>query len=283
MLAQLFVDILMMRFLVVVLTLLCAQPITSFAQMDPVYEPPQRPSSRTTQAVATARALFNSLLLVENPQAIGNTLSQMVRRSGKQCTAVTDFQVIYRQSTEQRIKLKCPGLPHYGLVISKGGALQVFGGDGMVGDFNVGNGIIHAATETPRAATAEDSTRKPNYGPNGNLPGLLQGDDPNHIPAWLVALIIVNGFIVLALLLSFFWFMRAKASPKRIAPEVQNERSSDEKDAMLIESEEVLPDIFKHPDGLFIARGKRGKRRLFGSMFFALLYRDYGWKFREID
>lgn len=278
---QLFVDAHLMRFLVFVLALLCALP-ASFAQVDPVYQPPQRPASRTNQAVSMTRALFNSLVLVENPQAIGNTLSEMLRRSGKPCTAVTDFQVVHRQSTEQRIKVKCPGLPHYGMVISKGGALQVFGGDGMVGDFNVGNGIIHAATDTPRAAIDEE-TRKPNYGPNGNLPGLLQGDDPDHIPAWLVTLIIVNGFIVLALLLSFFWFMRAKTSPQRIAPDLKNERSSDEKDAMVIESREVLPDIFQHPGGLFIARGKRGKRRLFGSLFFAILYRDYGWKLREVE
>lgn len=270
-----------MRLTIIFIALLSASA-ASHAQVDPVYKPADPRESPTSQAISMTRSLFTRLVTVESPVAIGNILSELLRRNGKPCVGVTDFQVIYRESSEQRLKIKCPGLPHYGMVIRQGGSVLLFGGDGMVGDFNAGNGVIHAASEAPRMASPAEQ-RRPNLGQSGNLPGLLQGDDPNHIPAWLVTLIIVNGFIVLALLLSFFWFMRAKTSPQRIAPEVKHERSSIEKDAMVIESREVLPDIFQHPDGLFIARGKRGKRRLFKSMFFAILYRDYGWKLREVE
>lgn len=267
--------------LVLSLIMLLGFSAAARAQVDPVYQPPAPATSRTQQAITMTRDLYQRLLLVESPGSIASTLAEILRRNSKPCLAVTDFQVIYRDSSEQRVKLKCPGLPLYGLAINQGGSTQVFGGDGMVGEFNAGSGVIHAVGGAPRAITPPDR-RKPDLGPNGNLPGLLQGDEPGSIPAWLVTLIIVNGFIVFALILSFFWFMRAKTTPQRERKERAPDRSSIEKDAMVIESKEILPDIFQHPDGLFLARGKRGKRRLFRSLFFAIVYRDYGWKIREV-
>lgn len=267
---------------VLLLLVLMLTSIPAWAQVDPVYQPPARPQSRTNQAITMTRDLYQRLILVENPESIAATLSEILRRNSRPCTAVTDFQVIYREGSEQRVKLKCPGLPLYGLAINQGGSTQVYGGDGMVGEFNAGNGVIHAVGGAPRPIATPDR-RKPDFGPNGNLPGLLQGDDASAIPAWLVTLIIVNGFIVFALILSFFWFMRAKTTPQRAKKERTPDRSTGEKDAMVIESKEILPDIFQHPDGLFIARGKRGKRRLFRSLFSAIVYRDYGWKFREVS
>lgn len=274
-------DLIILRFFTLLLALGgCIANV--HAQVDPVYKAPAPISSPTQRAISMTRDLYERLILVENPDSIASSLSELMRRDGKPCPTVTDFQVIFRQGAEQRLKIKCPGISHYGMTIRQGGSVQIFGGDGMVGEFNAGEGLIHAVKNADRPAL-DLKPKRPNLGPNGNLPGLLQGDDPNHIPAWLVTLIIVNGFIVGALILSFFWFMRAKTTPQRAEIPKDLELSSIEKDSMVIESREILPDIYQHPDGVFISRGKRGKRRLFRHLFFAIMYRDYGWKLREVS
>lgn len=262
----------------------CVAP--AMAQVDPVFTPPAQQSSPTSQSVAQSRLVYQQLLNVDDTAQVATNLTQILRRGGEVCSSVTDFQIIVRQNAEQRVKIKCPGKPNFGLIINQGGRVIVFGGDGMVGDFQPGDGIVHAITGTVRAP-AEQRERmgnRPNLGERGNLPGLLQGEDPNKIPTWLVFLVLINGFIVLALILSFAWFMRAKTQ-MRDKPEkqIKTGMSSEEKDRLVIDSREILPDVYHHPEGFFISRGKRGKRRLFGNLFFALIYREYGFKFREIQ
>ncbi|MEO0412141.1 MAG: hypothetical protein AAF221_09930 [Pseudomonadota bacterium] len=254
------------------------------AQVDPVFRPSQDTASPTTQSVSLSRTTYQQLLRVEDTASVAASLTQLMRRGGKICTSVTDFQVLYRQNNEQRVKIKCPGKPNFGLIINQGGRVLVFGGDGMVGDFNPGDGVIHAISGTvrPAADSKPRAAKRPDLGASGNLPGLLQGDDPNKIPTWLVFLIVINGFIVLALILSFIWFMRANTQGPKPEKPVKAGMSSAEKDKLIIDSREILPDVYHHPEGFFISRGKRGKRRLFGNLFFALIYREYGFKFREI-
>ncbi|MEM7569060.1 MAG: hypothetical protein AAF337_04630 [Pseudomonadota bacterium] len=270
------------------LSLLCASGAR--AQVDPVYTPPATQESPTAQSVTLSRSVYQQLLTVEDTAEVAANLTQLLRRAGEVCASVTDFQIIYRKDNEQRVKLKCPGKPNFGLIVNQGGRVLVFGGDGMVGDFEPGDGVVFAISGTVRAPLSvrqDERARKdrkgPDLGESGNLPGLLQGGDPNKIPTWLVFLVVINGFIVLALLLSFAWFMRAKTQvPERPEEPIKTGISSLEKDKLIIDSREILPDIYHHPEGFFISRGKRGKRRLFGNLFFALIYREYGFKFREI-
>lgn len=255
------------------------------AQVDPVFKPNEQQQNPTNQSITLTRDVYVDLALVRDPVSIATRLTQLLRRAGEVCAAVTDFQVVYRGGNEQRVKMKCPGKRHFGMIINQGGRVVVFGGDGMVGDFVPGDGVIHAISGAVRPETPVKTGLKkgPDLGESGNLPGLLQGGDPNQIPRWLIFVVTINAFIILALIFSFFWFMRVKTQPAE-PPKPQKEgMSSAEKDKLIIHSREILPDVYHHPDGFFIARGKRGKRRMFHNLFFAIVYRDYGFKFREIS
>ena len=58
--------------------------------------------------------------------------------------------------------------------------------------------------------------------------------------------------------------------------------TSEEKDAMVAESAELKPDFYIHPSGMFIVRGRRGKRRMFPNRLYAYLYWRWGLKFAQI-
>ena len=58
--------------------------------------------------------------------------------------------------------------------------------------------------------------------------------------------------------------------------------TSEEKDKMVAESVELKPDFYIHPTGLFIVRGKRGKRRLFPNRLYAYLYWRWGFKIAQL-
>ncbi len=104
---------------------------------------------------------------------------------------------------------------------------------------------------------------------------------------WLLSIIVFNILLVGCI----GWLIARHLKNTRVTNEAgmafgrdpQWGLSSDDKDYMLDESHELYPNIFSHPRGFFIARGKRGKRRLFRYAFTAMLYRDFGLKIAEID
>ncbi len=110
---------------------------------------------------------------------------------------------------------------------------------------------------------------------------------PGILSLWLLSIIAFNILLVGGI----GWFIARHLKSARVNSDAgmafgrdpQWGLSSDDKDYMLDESHELYPNIFSHPRGFFIARGKRGKRRLFRYAFTAMLYRDFGLKIAEID
>ncbi len=90
---------------------------------------------------------------------------------------------------------------------------------------------------------------------------------------------IANGLGLAVIALGGFVLWRSR---RRAAGPDDWGLSSDDKDVLIEESREVYPDIYQHPQGFFISRGGRGRRRIFKSTLGAMLYRDYGLKVGEI-
>jgi hypothetical protein len=92
-------------------------------------------------------------------------------------------------------------------------------------------------------------------------------------------LLVINGAAVGLLTLGVWGYLRSRRSIKARDWGL----SSDDKDLLLDESREIYPGIFLHPQGFFLSRGRRGKRRLFRGALTAILYRDFGVKIGEIQ
>jgi hypothetical protein len=70
---------------------------------------------------------------------------------------------------------------------------------------------------------------------------------------------------------------RTVGGPNRVLP-----LSSGDKDRLIAEATALHEDLFRHPSGVLIVRGRRGKRRLFPNRLYAELYRRFGIKIAQI-
>lgn len=223
--------------------------------------------------------LFLLLTLDYKPDDIAGGLAMAIRRSGRSCERVSDYQVFTRTETMRTLKVKCPGQEVYGLTIWRNGNAVIYGGDGMLRALDPDDGPVVTIYGSPLPGGA--GTAKGRAPQITAAPTAVVTERPNT-PIWLVIAIAANVFLLSVIGIGVLLFWRAEgAKATRTAVHVSG-LTSDDKDRLTDESREVLPDIYHHPTGLFIARGRHGKRRLFRNLLFALAYRDWGLKLREI-
>ncbi len=256
------------------------------------------------------RLLYAHLLADADPSRSALIIEAGLQRAGKKCLQISAFQ-IYRYRTGSRtLKVKCPGMPLYVMTVGNSGGIQMSGGDGTIPELQNADGRIYSiygreikmptvAITAPLTSPVDPvSQTKPGSLPTPtsqaqpaepaapSAPAVAAPAEPlnvpaveakeNHFKAWML---ILNG-VGLAFLLFALW---AYLSGRRRRQDVLDwDISSDDKDALLDESREIYPNIFQHPQGFFISRGRRGKRRLFRGAFPAILYRDFGLKISEI-
>jgi hypothetical protein len=274
------------------------------------------PNMQTLPMMELGKLLYVNLLAETPPDRTGAIVEATLPRLGKLCSTVSAYQ-IYRYRTGARtLKVKCPGKPLFVLSVGHQGALQVSGGDGSIGELSSVDGRIYSlfgkridapkvpfvapaaidlsrigqkseklitaapkALETPAApATVPAPIEQPAIAqtppePSEAPPGAIKSPSDNR---WLW---IANGLGLTGLILGLLGYMRSR---RRAHARDDWGLSSDDKDALIDESREVYPDIFLHPQGFYIARGGRGKRRIFKSTIGGILYRDYGLKIGEI-
>ena len=222
---------------------------------------------------ATIR-LYNALRSGASDEEVENLVSAAAIELDMNCPRVKEYQV-YRASTRARtLKIKCVERPVYAVTIGPSGEGFVSGGDGTISQMRLEDGPIKAVlgvrvedyvASTKAAAPAEDSIVEP-------LP-LHRGRN------WLMGLVWTAGFVAALWLLGLFVRER-----RRLRRSLSRWRGLDTavKDQLVEESEEIYPNLYRHPEGVFIARGRRGKRRLFSSLVFAYLYSSRGFKLFEI-
>ena len=236
-----------------------------------------------------ARELFQLLLADDDADAATAVLSRLVARHVQGCSRVTDYQV-YRSGTGYRqLKIKCPEQPLFALSIDRNGVYQLQGGDGTVSPMAMSDGQIvtvfgvRAEEYMRQAARAgTDTDRLPETVAAAPLAPAANEPEEKSIMrrGWWLAIVAVNILLVGLFVWAALKFLRPG---REAAMSGWRNLTSVEKDFLLDEAAEVLPEIFRHPGGIYIARGRRGKRRLFKSLFFAYLYANFGWKLGEID
>lgn len=209
---------------------------------------------------------------------VGDLLRGAFEERGVECQALMDYQVLGNDTSGRTLKVKCSERPVLLVKLDADGGWQLTGGDGTIAPMRIADGRIvtlmgvdvneylaHSANaDTDPDAVVQDLPVKPDIEAGGAL-----------VP-WMALGV---SLLVLASLGYLFWL---EWSWRRAHGARWMHLSSDEKDRLIEESREVYPDIFQHPDGVFITRGSRGKRRLFHSMTAAYIYRSTGIKIAEL-
>lgn len=229
---------------------------------------------------AAAPDLFLLLTLDYRPDDIAGGLAAAIRRSGRSCERVSDYQVFTRTETMRTLKVKCPGQEIYGLTVWRNGQAIIYGGDGMLRALDTDDGPVVTLYGSP--LREGQGTAAPRGTPQIVAAPASQVVERPGTPLWLVIAIAANVLLLSLVGIGALLFWRAEGAKANLASGHLGTLTSDDKDRLTEESREVLPDIYHHPMGLFIARGRHGKRRLFRNLLFAMAYRDWGLKLREI-
>jgi hypothetical protein len=266
------------------------------------------PNLQRLPMVEMGKLLYTHLLAEVAPERTGTILEATMPRLGKPCSNINAFQVYRYRTGARTLKIKCPGKPLFVLSVNHLGTLQVSGGDGSIGELSNVDGRIYSLFGkridaptvpfvAPAAVDLSGAAPKPiiekpaplarpvaepviSVAEKSSGPPVPSEAPPGYeVKPKFNWLWIANGAGAFALLLGILGWRR---STKKSRLSDDWGLSSDDKDALIDESREVYPNIFHHPQGFYISRGGRGKRRIFKSTFGAILYRDYSIKLGEI-
>ncbi len=243
-----------------------------------------------------------------DPATAGPLLRDAVNSLGGTCINTQSYQVFRRTPDTDTLKVECANRPIYLLSIDEGGHMLLSGGNGQVQAMSRDDGEV-ILTGSSSSPSSSDAPAKPMFKlpgerdndaiPESAVPGAKKaaadpdgdpiangpsdGDavdetDPRGWTRW-----VFSGGLAAFGILAFLGYSQLKHHA-RFARGIQRvgTYTSEEKDRMLAESAELKPDFYIHPSGLFIVRGKRGKRRLFPNRFYAYLYWRYGLKVAQI-
>lgn len=215
----------------------------------------------------------------QSSDVVAPLLERAIAKSGHVCKPLRDYQILPGSGAVHTLKVKCAERPTYQMTLHPKTGFQVTGGDGSISPIDPREGPVTAvwgvraehflAAETSQRPAAAPVAKVAKKVVAATTAGPLPGNKDWENGLWPAALLT----LLLALPLLIWLNMRST--------QVVGFTSAD-KDQLMEESREVLPEIFQHPDGWFIVRGQRGKRRVFRTLLFAYLYRNYGLKLREV-
>lgn len=228
--------------------------------------------------------IFAAVSRGSEPAAIAVRLQSLVRIFRFRCTRLTDYQVFNQRTNIIDFKVKCSGDSLYGVTVASNGYVSVYGGNGIISSFNRNDGLILIFDN--EGAVSGDRSLTVGQAVGETVDRLELEEDINVIYVMGTFASILGFLLAFSLIWWRAWKFRQTRKPRERMKPMQKHRvgtSSSDKDAFLEESKQVAKNVFQHPEGFFIARGKRGKRRFFSGKIWALLYASRGWRLFEIS
>ena len=228
--------------------------------------------------------IYSGVVRSTESAAIALRLQAVIRIFRYRCTRLTDYQVYAQRTNIVDFKAKCSGDPIYGVTVASNGYVAVYGGNGIMSGFNRTDGLILSFAndgdlQGDSSLTVEEAV--------GTTVDRLELDDEVNA---ISAITILSGTLGFILVFSLVWwrawkFKQTRKPRERMKPMAKHRvgASTSDKDLFLDESTEISKNIYKHPAGFYISRGKRGKRRFFKGFFWAKLYAARGWRMFEIS
>lgn len=214
--------------------------------------------------------------------AIALKLRQVIEVFRYRCTRVTDYQVYSLRPNLTDLKVKCSGDPLYGVTVASNGFVTVYGGNGILAGLDRRDAIIYSFGS--EGELAQDSRLTVEQALDDTAVRLELGDQYNFLYLMGMFMLIAAMGILGILVWVRIWKKKTGRKPRERMKPMHKHRvslSSDQKNQLMEESEEVAKHVRKHPSGIFIATGKRGKRRLFASKFWAIAYARYSVRMFE--
>lgn len=217
------------------------------------------------------------------PASVAQKIADVIRVYRFRCTRVTDYQVFIARPNLIDIKAKCSGDPLYGVTVASNGYVAVYGGNGMVSALDRRDGLIYSFAADGQIES--DSRLTANEALDETVERLQLGDGYNFMYVLAMFAVALAILIVIAAVWYRMW-RKSKSKHKhrrKIKPMARHtvQATSAIKDQVLKESARVAANVYKHPSGIYIGRGKRGKRRFFHSAFWAAMYRSFGIRMFE--
>ncbi|WP_262693727.1 hypothetical protein [Kordiimonas aquimaris] len=219
------------------------------------------------------------------PEAtIAVRLQAVVRLFRYRCTRLTDYQVFAQRTNIIDLKVKCSGDTLYGVTVASNGYVTVYGGNGILSGLNRSDGLIYSFDN--EGELSGDSSLTVNQAFGETVDRLDLEDEVNV--ASIVGIVTITFAFILVFTIVWWraWKFKQTRKPRERMKPMHKHRvgaSSSLKDEYLEESKEVVKNVFKHPDGFYIGRGKSGKRRFFKSAMWAKTYAARGWRLFEIS
>lgn len=243
-----------------------------------------QPQPEESTAVRLGKQLFFSLNESGNVREIAGLLRDSINSLGGICPNVTHYQ-IYRQTISvTTLKVACNNRPLYLLSVDTDGGMLADGGDGQVEAMDPSDGTISAAPATGSGGTSSLGAAPGSAPTNGAITSApVAGNNANEAPQgwtrWLFALM-----ALLVALIAYIIYQRLTRAVSAAGAMQRLDRrySSEDKDRLIEESRQLGASMWRHPSGLYIVRGRQGKRRLFPSWMPAQIYRLWGIKIRQI-
>jgi hypothetical protein len=252
------------------------------------------PSSvgRPVEPVSKFGAQVYRALTEGDPKISGAFMRDAINSVGGICLNVTEFQRVGPKSKLLTHKVRCGKRPLYILTVDELGRMLIDGGDGRVpamgptdGEIFNGNGesISGDGPKKPGEGRRPGDDRIPVEDVKRAGPVAMGSVGPaerqNSWLPWIASfMMLVSLFAAFALFLRFNagsgMAPRHSGAPRRYPSEL--------KDEMIAESVEELPDMWLHGSGVYIVRGRHGKRRVFAHRWNAMLYYRWGYKILQL-
>lgn len=228
--------------------------------------------------------IYSGVTRAAPPPTVAIRLQEVVRLFRYRCTRLTDYQVFSRRTNIIDFKVKCSGDTLYGVTVASNGYVAVYGGNGILSGLNRSDALIYSFDN--EGDLAGDSSLTVNQAVSETVDRLDLEDEVNV--AYVIGIVTITfAFIIIfAIVWWRAWKFKQTRKPReRMKPMTKHRISASSalKDEYLAESTEVVKNVFKHPSGFFIGRGKTGKRRFFNSAIWAKLYASRGWRLFEIS
>lgn len=261
---------------------------------DPETLPPVPPAAADTTPdpsllalqPATTR-LFHALKGGADDEELEKLVSAVVVELDVNCPRVREYQVFRSSARARTLKVKCTERPLYAITVGASGEGFVSGGDGTIDQMRLQDGPIKAVMglRVEEYLANEQAQARAAQSPDGDA--VLPADaraaqrtvETHRGRQWLAGLAMGVGLAAGGAVL---WLIVRERRRQRRAYSRWRGLDTAAKDQLVEQSEEVYPNLYRHPEGVFIARGRRGKRRLFSSLVLAYLYASRGIKLFEI-
>ncbi|WP_417450395.1 hypothetical protein [Kordiimonas sp.] len=219
------------------------------------------------------------------PETVALKLSQLINAYRFRCTRLTDYQIFKARPNMVDIKAKCSGDSLYGVTVASNGYVAIYGGNGMVAQLDRRDGLIVSFAADGRLESDSRVTAGEAF--DETVERLELGDDYNLL--YVLGLFSTLLAVVTAITVIWLRMWRTRKGKKRrhrgIKPMAKHAVSatSNVKNQLLEESIQISKKLYKHPSGVYIARGKYGKRRFFRSRMWAAAYTSLGWRMFEVS